>query len=488
MNPPPTRDIHFLPAEIISDILDLTATASIPKFWSLAGRPTPEVQQELERIANAPLLLLSRVCSRWHDIALKTPLLWSNIEIHGVTEAALEKSIRLLADRLDRSGSAPLSISLQCKYDFQSPHPRILHLLAEHSPRWETLCIARCCLKGFDTSILRGKLPHLKKLVLDVETRFGSQPDTPINFFADAPRLERLRLAAPLVNSDSVRQILDQQQLKSFGCIAMFPQEFRDALSLLPHLPPGANVDMGLDLDHRILKLDHIPPFHLLPISAAISGLVCRTTQLCRADHASSALTQIFTSLTVSALQRMSLGCNGYPRIALDWPTTLQAQFLALCRRSALGRCLTTLRIVEVRIAEQDLLEILSVLTAVEHLEVGDGPPSVKHPPLITDSFVRAMAATAVGDRLGYIPRLSRFVCVTRFMFTQRLLVDFVTSRLTRLAALDSSTAFNVHIHAFPDSKCGLDAIVHARLSELAVTKRRLFYESLEANKYMLVC
>ncbi|KAJ7619543.1 hypothetical protein FB45DRAFT_161052 [Roridomyces roridus] len=394
-----------------------------------------------------------------------------------MTEVALEKSIRLVTDRLDRSGSALLSISFQCKYESQSLHPHIFHLLAEHSHRWETVSLSRCCLRGFDTSILRGKVPHLKKLVLDVETRFGSSPDTPIDFFGAAPHLECLWLAAPLVNSDSVRQILDRKQLKFFGCLAMmFPNEFRDGLSLLAHLPPGADVEMGLDLDHRILKLDHIPPFHLPPISSPISSLVCRTTQPFLADHASSALIQIFASLTVSTLLQMVLGCHCYPHVILDWPSTLHVQFLALCRRSTLGRCLTMLNLAEVRIAERDLLEILSVLEAIEHLEVGDAPPIVAAQPLVTDSFVRAMAGTALGDCL--VPRLSHFVCVTRFMFEQRLLVDFVTSRLTRLAALDKPTAFHLHIHAFPGSKCGLDPAVHVALSELVATESRFLYES----------
>ncbi|KAJ7623441.1 hypothetical protein FB45DRAFT_1005872 [Roridomyces roridus] len=475
--------IQFLPAEIISDILSLTTDVSTPEFWPPLGSPASELQTELERIANGPLLVLSRVCSRWHDIAFKTPTFWSNIEIHGMTEAALDKSVRLLTARLNRSGSAPLSISLQCDLDSQSPHPRIFHLLAEHSNRWEFLCIARCSIKEFDTSILRGKLPRLKKLLLNVETRprFGSSPDTPIDFFAVAPCLENLWLAAPLVNSDSVRQIFDQQQLKCFGCIAMFPEEFRDGLSLLPRLPLGAQAHIALDLDYRVFAPDYIISFHLPPISTSISSLVCRTTQPFHADHASSALTQIFASLNASALQRMFLGCNGYPRIVLEWPTTLHIQFLALCRRSAFGRCLTTLSVVEVHIAEQDLLEILSVLKALEHLEVGDAPPTVPDPILITDSFVRAMAATKVEDCL--VPLLSRFVCVTRFMFRQRLLVDFVTSRLTRLAALDTPTAFHVDIHAFPDSKCSLDHKVHTKLSELAVTESHFFYES--AQKYI---
>ncbi|KAJ7619537.1 hypothetical protein FB45DRAFT_931035 [Roridomyces roridus] len=483
MTPSLTKDVHFLPAEIISDILNLTATSSIPKFWSPPG--DPNLQTELERLANAPLLLLSRVCSRWHDIALKTPLMWSTIEIHGVTEAALDKTVRLLTDRLNRSGSALLSISLRCEHDFQSPHPRILHLLAEHSQRWETVCIARCCLKGFNTSILRGKLPRLKKLVLDVETRFeASAPNALIDFFAVAPRLEHLRLTAPLVNSDSVRHLLYQKQLRSFSFIAMLQEEFRDGLSVLPQLPPGAHAHIALDLDHGIFPPEYIPRFDLPPISSLISGLVCRTTQPFHSDHASSALTQIFTSLTVSALQRMSLGCNDYPHIVLDWPSTLHVQFLMLCRRSTLGRCLTTLRLAEVHIAERDLLEILSVLVAVEHIEVGDTPPSVARPPLITDSLVRAMARTALGD--CFAPRLSRFVCVTRFIFEQRLLVDFVTSRLTRLAALDSPKAFHVHIHAFSGSNFTLDPAVHARLSDLAVNESHFFYES--AQRYIPIC
>jgi hypothetical protein len=87
------------------------------------------------------------MCSRWYDIAINNPTFWSDVEINGVlgrTPSALEKTIRLLSARLERSHDAPLSVSLTCEEDGLPLHPRIFHLLAQHSHQWEWACWLLC--------------------------------------------------------------------------------------------------------------------------------------------------------------------------------------------------------------------------------------------------------------------------------------------------------------------------------------------------------
>jgi hypothetical protein len=60
------RDIHSLPPETLSEIFRSAVAAVTPEFWGpRESTPTQDRQMELERIANAPLLILSQVCSRW---------------------------------------------------------------------------------------------------------------------------------------------------------------------------------------------------------------------------------------------------------------------------------------------------------------------------------------------------------------------------------------------------------------------------------------
>ncbi|KAJ7849660.1 hypothetical protein B0H14DRAFT_2765229 [Mycena olivaceomarginata] len=467
MSPPPTNGIHSLPSETLSDIFRFAVAAVTPKFWQL----TPLLQAELERVANAPLLILSRVCSRWHDIAINNPTFWSDVEINGVsgrTPSALEKTIRLLNARLERSRDAPLSLLLRCGGDSQPLHTRIFYLLAQHSHRWETV-YAVGSLEGVDTSVLRGRLPRLRKLALNVS------PET-VDFFGIAPRLDNLCIPAPLLHSESFGAILRRKQLRSFGCVVMFRREFEEAISLLPELPVATDFYLTIDLDRRIFQSHWTMPLHLPSITAPISTLACRTVEEFHPHHLSSALSQIFASLTLPKLRQVLLGCSVYPQLVLEWPHT---QFLALCERSDLGRCLKTLRIAEVRMAERDLLEILSVLEALEHLEVGDAPGNVGESNdselvLITDSFLRAMTWAPAQDSL--VPRLSYFACVSRLVFTHGLVVDFVTSRFARLS--DSPILFHFCIHPLPESDACLNSAVHTKLWELAAGNKQFVYQS----------
>ncbi|KAJ7084928.1 hypothetical protein C8R44DRAFT_753007 [Mycena epipterygia] len=469
MTPPSTNGILSLPTETLSDIFRFAVAAGTPKFW----RPnlTPLLQTELERVANAPLLILSRVCSQWHDIAINNPRFWSDVEINGVsgrTPSALEKTIRLLSARLERSRDAPLSVSLTCEDDSQPLHTRIFHLLAQHSHRWETVYVV-CSLEGLDTSVLKGRLPRLKKLALNI-------PTETVDFFGIAPRLDNLCISAPLLHSESFGAILRRKQLRSFGCVVMFRREFEQVISLLPELPVATDFYLTIDLDRQIFQPHWTMPLRLPSITAPISTLACRTVAEFHPHHLSLALNQIFASLTLPKLRQVLLGCSVYPQLVLEWPHT---QFLALCERSDLGRCLKTLRIAEVRIAERDLLEILSVLEALEHLEVGDAPGNVGESNdlelvLITDSFLRAMTWAPAQDCL--VPRLSYFACASRLVFTHGLVVDFVTSRLARLS--DSPILFHVCIHPLPESDACLNSAVHTKLWELAAGNKQFVYQS----------
>ncbi|KAJ7039099.1 hypothetical protein C8F04DRAFT_317464 [Mycena alexandri] len=214
---PPTNgaNIDSLPTETLSAIFRLVFTTAIPYFSS---HPAPALQTELKRVANASLLIMSRVCSQWHDIAIYTPNFWSDVEVNGVsgrTPSELETTIALLSARLERSRDAPLSISITCEDDCQPFHPHIFELLAQHSPRWEIVLIG-CSLEGVDTSVLSARLPRLKKLVLNVT------PPT-VDFFGIAPRLNNLYLCARLLPSESLDVLLRLKQLRSFGCRVMFP-------------------------------------------------------------------------------------------------------------------------------------------------------------------------------------------------------------------------------------------------------------------------
>jgi hypothetical protein len=104
----------------------------------------------------------------------------------GRTPSALEKTIRLLSARLERSRDAPLSVSLTCEEDGLPlrVRPRIFHLLAQHSHRWEIGRVG-CSVEGLDTSVLSGRLPRLKEVRMNLTLQT-------VDFFGIAPRLDTL--------------------------------------------------------------------------------------------------------------------------------------------------------------------------------------------------------------------------------------------------------------------------------------------------------
>ncbi|KAJ7983309.1 hypothetical protein DFH06DRAFT_1467135 [Mycena polygramma] len=474
MIPLSTSAIHALPTETLSDIFRLADAAITPK----TKRCPSALKVDLAQLANSPLLVLSRVCSRWHDIAINTPTLWSNIEINGMprgrtrcTQWALEKTLRLLSARLERSGEAPLSVSLTCR-DGEPPHPRIFHLLVQHSHRWETVSIM-CSLAGVDTSGLRGRLPRLRALAL-------IYPPETVDFLESVPSLNHLtvRTVAPLIHSDAFGAILRHKQLRSLSCTGFSLLEIKAAISSLPDLPVATAFYLGI----TNFQPDSAMP---LPSTTAhiISTLICFTVHHPR--QVSSAIAQIFASLTLPSLQRVHLASHSHPEL-LEWPHT---EFLTLCARSDLGRCLKTLQIAEMRITERELMEVLSVLPALEGLEVGDTPGHAGEGDdtdslLITDGFLRAMTCVPEEDCL--VPRLSYLACVSRLAFTQTILEDFITSRLTRLSETDSPVdKFHVCIDSLPGSDVRINSAVRTRLRELAIAHKRFVYRAGEQYKTM---
>ncbi|KAF8158955.1 hypothetical protein K438DRAFT_1776859 [Mycena galopus ATCC 62051] len=378
-------DIHSLPPETLSEIFRFTVAAVTRPFWApRQPLPAEERQTELERIANAPLLMLSQVCSRWHEMAINNPTLWSTVEVSSVvahTPALLQRTITLLDARLARSRSAPLLISLAVNTDGPPFHPHIFEPLAEHSHRWESVEVVGF-LEGVDTSVLRGKLPRLARLLIPGYTET-------VQDFAVAPRLKKLCIAAALLHSQSLDD-LRLEHLQSFECAVALPAEFE------------------------------------------------------------------------------------------VWP---HAEFLMLCERSGLAHCLRTLHIVEVRIAECDLLQVLLLLATLERLEIGDAPekPSKrkqrgkvgKTKGLITDNLLRAMSHAPGRDCL--VPSLSYFGCVSRLKFTHSLLVDFAMSRVARLPV---SSSFHLCILRFPGTNTVLTSTVRTALSDLAADNNEFIYEA----------
>ncbi|KAJ7802423.1 hypothetical protein B0H14DRAFT_1661134 [Mycena olivaceomarginata] len=484
------RDIHSLPPETLSEIFCSAVAAVTPEFWGpRESTPTQDRQMELERIANAPLLILSQVCSRWHGMAIDTPTFWSTVEVSSVvhTPALLERTIALLNTRLARSRDTALSISLRVARDGTPFHPRIFESLAEHSHRWERVQVAGL-FRGVDTSVLTGKLSRLTRLAI------SGYPET-IRAFAIAPRLEKICIATPLVDSQSLNEFLSLKHLQSFECAVSRPADFDTLRSWMAQPRPTSAAELQLTFGINCQTfLQHYASLKRMCLPSIVGRFsafnVCTTMAKFNARDMATIVERIFASVTATQLQRLVMGCCGYPELALQWP---HAEFVGLCERSGLSSCLRILRIVEVRIGESDLLQVLSLLPALERLEVGDAPEkpckrkqrgkSGKSNDVITDSFLLAISDAPGRDCL--VPCLSYFACVSRLTFTHGLLVDLATSRVARLSG--SSMPFHLCIRRFPGTDIVVTSAVRTALWDLAADNAKFTYDAGEMYVPMFV-
>ncbi|KAJ6605174.1 hypothetical protein DFH09DRAFT_1422038 [Mycena vulgaris] len=244
--------IHRFPSEILVEIFALCWSTFTPAFDE-GDSASSSLEVEMSRLAHAPLLALSQVCSRWHTIAVGTPALWTTIELDN-----RRNSDGVAHDRaLERSGKCLLNLEIDMEIGVgEGP---ALQLLAEHAARWKTLALL-AAPEPYDLHILssaKGKLHYLEKLAL-----CGSFPF--LDIFADAPRLKTSECDGP---PDTVVELvkLPLAQLHNFQCAEILGLgEFMEvgeyfAISLMPRLSNTAKFKLQLSAFGDLSDATHLP-------------------------------------------------------------------------------------------------------------------------------------------------------------------------------------------------------------------------------------
>ncbi|KAF8176260.1 hypothetical protein K438DRAFT_1979374 [Mycena galopus ATCC 62051] len=425
----------------------------------------PNFRDKLESFANLPLLTLSQVCSRWHTTVIETLTFWTRIDLNCVlwrTPSHLDRTVALIASTLRRSRDLPLI--LQIKTDGNVPlHPRIFHLLASHSHRWASLTIF-CDISGILFSGLEGRLPMLEKLQLDP---LQVSPPNPFNYLKGAPSLRQLHVSSPLLEGIPRNTL---QNLIAFGCEATSLTHIARFISLLSQLPTTTSTfELGLHCNKASTQTVDL---HIAPQTSTISWF---TFMWGNSDSQNSLeiLGQVLASLTLPVLRGIYFGCVRYPQGILEWA---HPQFLALCERPGFPHTLKTLNVAHVRMAEAELLEVLSMLTVLEELEIADtrnvgseGADVV----VVTDTLLRTITCAAPDTTTTLIPQLCVLCCASRLQFTHNLLLEFVSSRLE---FAPNSSPFLLEVRPLTEVDGRLDAEVHERLEGIWSRRRRFGY------------
>ncbi|TDL16599.1 hypothetical protein BD410DRAFT_795161 [Rickenella mellea] len=155
-------------------------------------------------------LLLGRVCSRWRDVSISSPELWSSIAVGDdrgrPPDADLAKDLEATKHWISRSGSQPLSIRI--RYDLHSKYGAmiqpILECLVSQSFRWQRvdLMVPPECEEMAFAPFRNQDLPQL------VEFSSNSNPSSPGKvILSSAPRLQVLSCMGPVDFSGGVHGI-----------------------------------------------------------------------------------------------------------------------------------------------------------------------------------------------------------------------------------------------------------------------------------------
>ncbi|KAJ7038786.1 hypothetical protein C8F04DRAFT_348604 [Mycena alexandri] len=459
--------IRRLPSEILVEIFGLCWDSFTPDLSDVDKEGAPLILRgELARLAHAPLLTLSQVCVRWHNIALGTPALWACIELEGPLWTAphrFEDIMALLQSALERSANHPLAITVTNDYPAHvSVHAPALNLLAQHCRRWQRAEFNCPFSDLVHLSSVKNNLPCLR--FLEVFCWAGDGIDF-FTIFENAPQLKHVDFSGntEIIGSSSLLPLEQLVEVRSVECIVEEPpaivalmHRLSQAATLWMHLSPGESDD---DVDFS---------FTDPPVTSGIGGFVLELSEFLP-QVAGRALDKVFAHLTLPSLATLQFDvAKDSPGLPLPWP---HSTFISLSRRSLFHAHLRDLDLQNVIIQEAELLESLVELPALKVLYIADHlritlDNSVEQV-LVTNTLLTAFARSP--DSACLVPELDVLKCCSMLRFDDSVLLDCVTSRL------DNTRRFTFELWWLPGHGRELDATVHAQIGHLSAKNRLAF-------------
>ncbi|KAJ6480562.1 hypothetical protein C8R47DRAFT_1018915 [Mycena vitilis] len=420
---------------------------------------SPSLSDEMARLARKPLLTVSQVCVRWHDIVMGTPTLWDNFELYSMELWSDKKSARKAEDLLklilDRGGRTPLTFSLFACGGMQSAG--VLELLAQHSERWRT---ARFFCRAADIGALRsvkGRLPVLETLELEVQNSLSCTME-PFQF---APRLKSFTVGGYLPPSTAAPYL---HQLDAFGVLGLNVTQISNTVSFMSRLPDGIDVSLELFLD------GWTDNSNLPAATSNIARLSIETRDYFEPEECVAALSDLFTSLTLPHLRTLNFVSEEAPDSLMYWA---QSPFLGLAARSSFSTNLHSLYLCDIIITEAELLDALAVLPALQDLGISDHRVVIAHGVdrlLITDSLLASLTLTPTPNTPRFLPLLRSLLCHSILQFDDHVFLEFVRSRC-RPASGSNNIPFASRLYWWPGHRRALDVGVTAQLRELRIRK-----------------
>ncbi|KAJ7895341.1 hypothetical protein B0H13DRAFT_2276277 [Mycena leptocephala] len=461
--------IRRLPSEVLVQIFE---ECEGPKEDPDSLEPMvrmPSLADDMERLARKPLLTVSQVCTRWHEIVLGKPTFWDNIDLHSIdlwrTEKAVKKALSLLKLAPDRGRNTLLTFGISIILDMDCAGA--LRLLAQHCKRWK---MASFYCSSSDLQHLRGvkgKLPLLEALEFDI---FGPEVHDPdvsclMGPFEVAPRLTKLSVGGLILPGHAVGHL---DKLHTFECLSQQSSTVAGAISFMSGLPSAIEFHLQISFDNWE---DDGNAAGIAPsTSSDILSFSIDVWYYFEPEHCVEVLTDIFTSLTLSRLRTLKFRSRESPFSLISFP---HSAFMDLAKRSAFQTHLLSLGLCDVVITEAELVEVLAVLPLLQHLKIADH--QIIHNRganmlLITDSLFSLLTLTPEPHTPRLVPHLQSLHCQSLLQFDDHIYLNFLFSR--RRHAPSELPPFVSRMCWRPGYRRALDPDVAARIRELCIQKQ----------------
>ncbi|KAK6980520.1 F-box domain-containing protein [Favolaschia claudopus] len=427
---------------------------------------------EIARVAHAPLLVVSHVCTAWRAVAVGTPSFWCDITLDTTlfdTPSHIETATQLLALQLARSGASLITMDLSELSD--DPFPScVLDMLMNNMERCRSLA---CSMPSFNAICPNPEQLHrLRSLWIHTAV-------------SDEESREPLRLLPHLTcfTTPGYRLVdnlayLPIGNLERFYSRPALAPEMPEVLSFVHNLPQGAllHLEIWLYEDPQLWTM-----LAFQTTIAAIGSFYIQFVNEFELLEAQIALATIITHLTLPNLERLEVESDNYPSVPVIWP---HSEFLALSARSGFDAHLRELEIYEVQLTETQLLECLSELHALERLAISDhqlvddgGVDQL----LITDGLFSKLSHTP--GSLCLVPRFSSLGCQTLLRFDDNAFLALAVSRLQECDDLKNGGIFGIDLSWLPGSERKIDHVVLKKIQDLKIsTGRRFTFDLAEAE------
>jgi hypothetical protein len=350
---------------------------------------------------------------------------------------------------MDRSGSLPLTIEIET----HPGHTLELARLAQSSERWVTVSFIGAVIHLRPISSVQGRLPLLKSLELQ---SWGIER-LALGAFAVAPRLTELRIAGSIKGLEQ----LPLHQIRRLTMLNIWILNIEHPTTIIPHFTNLDTLDLRFYNGTNKLPL---PAHDFHSLSLPISSLEIGFNDKLLPTHDRQLLEDLFACFTLPLLGTFRLASQKYPTVPLAWP---HAEFLSLSFRSAFHSHLRVLDLAHVILSPIELSQLLQSLQSLESLAISDPPPTSAFPAVVTDTLLHDLTPEPPVWP-GLVPHLWSIRLVTRLQFTDRVLLDFVFSRL-------GARPFATTVHWFAGEGREFEADVATHLRKLAVAGRVTF-------------